>query len=91
MSKNFDLMQDAQIRLDIPAVEQQRFSLPPVKGKSKSKANDKEFRRTWGDDITREESSKFMQNIFLSRKGNPLEWLFLRGLILGTILRLCTT
>ena len=77
MSKNFDLMQDAQIRLDIPAVEQQRFSLPPVKGKSK--ANDKEFRRTWGDDITREEFSKFMQNIFLSRRGIPLSGCFCGG------------
>jgi hypothetical protein len=47
MSKNFELMQDAQIRLDMAAVEQQRLSLPPVQGKSK--ANSKEFRRNWED------------------------------------------
>lgn len=63
MSKNFDLMQDAQIRLDIPEAPH-----PPVRN-GKTNGNGKAVRFNWQDEVTREESLKLVQSLFLSRNG----------------------
>jgi protein-tyrosine kinase len=66
MSKNFELMQDAQIMLDIPEIGQPKPSRAPVNGKTNG--NGKRSRFNSEDEVTREESSKLVQSLFLSHK-----------------------
>ena len=66
MSKNFELMQDAKIRLEIPEIEEQKPSRAPVNGAIKG--NGKRVRFNSEDELTREESSKLVQSLFLSHK-----------------------
>jgi capsular exopolysaccharide synthesis family protein len=66
MSKNFELMQDAKIRLDIPEVGDPKPSSASLNGKTKGRG--KRVQLNLEDEVTREESSKLVQNIFLLRK-----------------------
>jgi protein-tyrosine kinase len=68
MSKNFELMQDAKIRLEIPEIAQPKPSPAPVNGKTNGNGKRKEVRLKLEDDISREESSKLVQSLFLSHK-----------------------
>jgi protein-tyrosine kinase len=58
MSKNFELMQHAEIRPDIPATEVS--TRHPVTNGQKGR-----FHPNWKDKVSREESFKLVQNIFL--------------------------
>lgn len=66
MSKNFELMQDAQIRLGVPAMREPKPSPPPIPGKTNG--NGRGGRFNLEDEVAREESFKLVQNIFLLRK-----------------------
>jgi capsular exopolysaccharide synthesis family protein len=66
MSKNFELMQDAQIRLDIPEIGQPKPSPVPVNWKTDGNGKGSQFNSE--DEFTREESSKLVQSLFFSRK-----------------------
>jgi protein-tyrosine kinase len=66
MSKNFELMQDAQIRLDTPEIGRPKPGRAPVNGKTNG--NGKRSRFNSEDEVTREESSKLVQSLFLSHK-----------------------
>ena len=59
-------MQDAQIRLDIPEIGQLKPIPAPIN--RKTNGNGKRTRFNSEDEVTREESSKLVQSIFLSHK-----------------------
>jgi capsular exopolysaccharide synthesis family protein len=70
VSKNFELLQDAQIRLDMPPIGESKVSLPASNGKTNGKRKGAHFH--WQDEVTREESLKLVQSLFLSRsEGAP--------------------
>lgn len=62
MSKNFELMQQAEIRIDMPAIGEPKPG--PAAFSSKPNGSGK-VHFNLGDEITREESNKLVQNIFL--------------------------
>ena len=64
MSKNFELMQQAEIRIEMPAIGEPKPG--PAAFSSKTSGNGKAH-FDFGDEITREESFKLVQNIFLLR------------------------
>jgi protein-tyrosine kinase len=63
MSKNFELMQQAEIRIEMPAIGEPK----PGPATFGSKPNGKGVHFNLEDEITREESNKLVQNIFLLR------------------------
>jgi capsular exopolysaccharide synthesis family protein len=65
MSKNFELMQQAGIRLEMPAMGEPKPG--PSVFSSKTNGNGKKVHFNTEDEITREEFFKLVQNIFLLR------------------------
>jgi len=63
MSKNFELMRDAEINLGIPAIGEPRTSSVTKNGKR----NGNSVQLDWQDGGSREESLKLVQSLFLSR------------------------
>jgi protein-tyrosine kinase len=63
MSKNFELMHDAQISLDMPAIAGSKTSSVTKNGKK----NGNSLQLNWQDGDSREESLKLVQSLFLSR------------------------
>jgi protein-tyrosine kinase len=63
MSKNFELMHDAQISLDMPAIGEPKTSSAAKNGTK----NGKSLQLNWQDGGSREESLKLVQSLFLSR------------------------
>ena len=66
MSKNFELMQEAQTRLDMPAIGEPKPRLAPIN--CKTNGDGKGGRFNLEDEVSREESFKLVQNIFLLRR-----------------------
>jgi protein-tyrosine kinase len=65
MSKNFELMQDVQIRLGTPAMGASRPVSTQVDGKANGKRKAIPFNF---EEVSREETTKLVQNIFLLRR-----------------------
>jgi protein-tyrosine kinase len=71
MSKNYELIQQADIRLDVPALSQPTTN-PLSSPADKKNENAKTMRLYLDDNVTREESFKLVQNVFLRRgEGSP--------------------
>jgi protein-tyrosine kinase len=68
MSKNFELMQQAGIRLEMPAIGEPRPG-PSFSGKTNGNRSGAQFNLK--DQLTREESLKLVQNIFLRGEESP--------------------
>jgi len=65
MSKNYELMQQAEIRLDMPTLSQPRTDPPASKRKGKHKNGIGAHLHSDGE-VAREESLKLVQSVFLS-------------------------
>jgi capsular exopolysaccharide synthesis family protein len=65
MSKNFELMQDARIMAGLPDVVEAQARPATIYDKAHEAANGTHL--NWQDEITREETLKLVQSIFLSR------------------------
>jgi protein-tyrosine kinase len=65
MSKNFQLMQGAGISLNVPTIDEPKSSPAATNRKAKGKVAEAHFNQQ--DVVTREESLKLVQNLFLSR------------------------
>lgn len=66
MSKNFELMQDAQTRLDVPAIGEPKPSFAPINGRTNGIG--KAGRFNLKGEVNREQSFKLVQSLFLLRK-----------------------
>jgi Mrp family chromosome partitioning ATPase len=65
MSKNFELMQEARINLDVPTIDDPKSILAATNRRAKGRAAQAHFNQQ--DAVTREESLKLVQSVFLSR------------------------
>jgi capsular exopolysaccharide synthesis family protein len=65
MSKNFELMQDARIMLGSPEAAETKARPVTLNGKAHEAANGTHL--NWPDEVTREETLKLVQSLFLSR------------------------
>jgi protein-tyrosine kinase len=81
MSKNFELMQEAGISLNVPAIDNPKSSLAASNRKAKGKVTEAYFNQQ--DAVTREESLKLVQSVFLSRIETPARAVVFAGIDSG--------
>src|SRR5580704_1103208 len=80
MSKNFELMQEAGISLNVPAIEAPKSSLATNR-KAKEKVAKSHLNQE--DAVARDESLKLVQSIFLSRSETPPRAIVFAGIDSG--------